>query len=86
MKSQGLYIDAVNNGLIYPYVDDSLNKRMSKEQFLENLKLPTDEEDDFGAEVPGLAMMLVAGVTPDGVMKKQLLLLFNIMMLLSSTS
>jgi hypothetical protein len=35
-----IIIDAVNNGLIYPYVDDSLNKRMSKEQFLENLKLP----------------------------------------------
>lgn len=44
-----IVIDAVNDGLIYPYEDDSLNKRMSKEQFLENLKLPTDEEDDFGA-------------------------------------
>jgi len=44
-----IIIQAVNSGLIYPYVDDSLNKRMSKEQFLENLKLPTDEEDDFGA-------------------------------------
>jgi gliding motility associated protien GldN len=46
-----LIIDAVNNGLIYPYVDDSLNKRMTKEQFLENLKLPTDE-DQFGASTP----------------------------------
>lgn len=45
-----IVIDAVNDGLIYPYEDDSLNKRMSKEQFLENLKLPTDEEDDFGAD------------------------------------
>jgi gliding motility associated protien GldN len=44
-----IIIQGVNSGLIYPYVDDSLNKRMSKEQFLENLKLPTDEEDDFGA-------------------------------------
>lgn len=44
-----IIIDAVNDGLIYAYEDDSLNKRMSKEQFLENLKLPTDEEDDFGA-------------------------------------
>ncbi len=43
-----LIIDAVNNGLIYPYIDDTLNKRMTKEQFLENLKLPTDE-DQFGA-------------------------------------
>ncbi len=43
-----IIIDAVNNGLIYPYLDDTLNKRMTKEQFLENLKLPTDE-DQFGA-------------------------------------
>lgn len=48
-----IIIDAVNNGLIYPYVDDSLNKRMSKEQFLENLKLPTDDPDDFGAADAG---------------------------------
>lgn len=48
-----IIIDAVNDGLIYPYVDDSLNKRMSKEQFLENLKLPTDEVDDFGATDAG---------------------------------
>jgi len=45
-----IIINAVEDGLIYPYVDDSLNKRMSKEQFFENLKLPTDEEDDFGAD------------------------------------
>lgn len=44
-----IIISAVENGLIYPYEDDSLNKRMSKEQFLENLKLPTDDDDDFGA-------------------------------------
>lgn len=47
-----IIIDAVNNGLIYPYVDDTLNKRMTKEQFLENLKLPTDE-DQFGAADSG---------------------------------
>lgn len=45
-----IIIDAVNDGLIYPYVTDSLNNRMSKEQFLENLKLPTDEVDDFGSD------------------------------------
>ncbi len=44
-----IIISAVESGLIYPYEDDSLNKRMSKEQFLENLKLPTDDDDDFGA-------------------------------------
>jgi gliding motility associated protien GldN len=48
-----IIIDAVEDGLIYPYVDDSLNKRMSKEQFLENLQLPTDEPDDFGATDAG---------------------------------
>ncbi len=47
-----IIIDAVKDGLIYPYVDDSLNKRMSKEQFLENLKLPKDEEE-FGAADAG---------------------------------
>jgi gliding motility associated protien GldN len=45
-----IIIDAVKDGLLYPYQDDSLNKRMSKEQFFENLKLPTEEEDDFGAD------------------------------------
>lgn len=48
-----IIIKAVGDGLIYPYEDDSLNKRMSKEQFFENLKLPTDEEDDFGANDAG---------------------------------
>lgn len=48
-----IIIDAVSDGLIYPYEDDSLNKRMSKEQFFENLKLPTDEVDDFGAADAG---------------------------------
>jgi gliding motility associated protien GldN len=45
-----IIINAVNDGTLYPYEDDSLNKRMSKEQFLENLKLPTAEEDDFGSD------------------------------------
>lgn len=48
-----IIINAVSDGLIYPYEDDSLNKRMSKESFFENLKLPTDEDDDFGATDAG---------------------------------
>jgi len=44
-----IIIDAVKNGLLQPYVDDSLNKKMSKETFFENLKLPDEEGDDFGA-------------------------------------
>jgi gliding motility associated protien GldN len=48
-----IIIDAVRDGLLYAYEDDSLNKRMSKEQFFENLKLPTDEPDDFGSDDSG---------------------------------
>ena len=48
-----LIIDAVEDGLIYPYEDDSITKRMSKEQFLENLKLPTDDVDELGATDAG---------------------------------
>lgn len=48
-----IIISAVEDGLIYPYQNDSLNTRMSKEQFFENLKLPTDEDDDFGATDAG---------------------------------
>ncbi len=36
-------IDAVMNGTLYPYVTDSLATRMSKEQFIENLTIPTDD-------------------------------------------
>jgi len=44
-----LLIDGVKDGILPVYEDDSLNKRMSKEKFLENLKLPEEETDDgFG--------------------------------------
>lgn len=35
-------INAVMNGTLYPYVSDSLTERMSKEQFIENLSIPSD--------------------------------------------
>jgi len=35
-------INAVLNGTLYPYTSDSLNERMSKEQFIENMSIPTD--------------------------------------------
>jgi len=35
-------INAVLNGTLYPYTSDSLNQRMSKEQFIENMSIPTD--------------------------------------------
>jgi gliding motility associated protien GldN len=53
-----IIIDAVKSGLLFPYTTDSVNTRMSKETFLERLKLEeeggglTQEEIDmgFGAE------------------------------------
>lgn len=48
-----IIISAVSDGVLYAYVDDSLNKRMSKEQFFENLTLPTDAPDDFGSADAG---------------------------------
>lgn len=35
-----IIIDAVKQGILHPYVNDSLKTRMSKEKFLENLQLP----------------------------------------------
>lgn len=44
-----IIINAVKDGILDVYEDDSLNKKMSKEKFLENLKLPEEEsEDAFG--------------------------------------
>jgi len=35
-------INSVLNGTLYPYNSDSLNQRMSKEQFIENMSIPSD--------------------------------------------
>ena len=49
-----IIISAVKNGLLFPYTNDSVNTRMSKETFLENLKLEEEggglsqEEIDMG--------------------------------------
>jgi len=49
-----IIIDAVKDGRLYPYKNDSLTQRMSKEEFLENLQLPdaggglTEEEKAMG--------------------------------------
>jgi gliding motility associated protien GldN len=45
-----IIIEAVDNGVLYAYENDSLSTRMSKEKFFENLLLPTEEEDEFGTE------------------------------------
>ena len=38
-----IIINAVKQGLLFPYTNDSVNTRMSKETFLENLKYPQEE-------------------------------------------
>ncbi len=49
-----IVIEAVQAGILHPYVNDSLKTRMSKEEFLENLKMPdlggglTEEEKALG--------------------------------------
>ncbi|MEQ9443876.1 MAG: gliding motility protein GldN [Cyclobacteriaceae bacterium] len=35
-------IESVMNGTLYPYINDSVMTRMSKEQFIENLTIPMD--------------------------------------------
>ncbi|MEM6840696.1 MAG: gliding motility protein GldN [Bacteroidota bacterium] len=35
-------IESVMNGTLYPYTNDSVSTRMSKEQFIENLTIPMD--------------------------------------------
>ncbi|WP_338762145.1 gliding motility protein GldN [Bernardetia sp. ABR2-2B] len=39
----GLIIDAVKLGIIRPYKNDSLKTRMSQEEFLSNIQIPSDE-------------------------------------------
>lgn len=48
-----IIIKAVKEGLLFPYTNDSVNTRMSKETFLENLKL---EEDGGGLTEEEIAM------------------------------
>ncbi len=49
-----ILVKAVKSGLLFPYVNDSLTKRMSKEDFLEAIKMPeeggglTEEEKAMG--------------------------------------
>lgn len=49
-----IILDAVNAGTLTPYLNDSLTSRLTKEEFLENLKLPdeggglTEEEKALG--------------------------------------
>ena len=38
-----LIIEAVKAGVLFPYKNDSLKTRMTKEEFLENMKIPTVE-------------------------------------------
>ncbi len=42
----GLLVDAVKSGMIRPFRNDSLETRISLEQFMKNLEIPTDTGDD----------------------------------------
>ncbi|MGB3588194.1 MAG: gliding motility protein GldN [Tunicatimonas sp.] len=35
-------VESVMNGTLYPYINDSVSTRMSKEQFIENMTIPMD--------------------------------------------
>ncbi len=45
-----IIIEAVNAGVLFPYKNDSLQTRMSKEEFLENLKMPAYGGDELTEE------------------------------------
>ncbi|WP_238541596.1 type IX secretion system ring subunit PorN/GldN [Candidatus Amoebophilus asiaticus] len=45
-------IQGVKEGILIPYKDESLNEKMTKEQFLENLSLP--KEEDLSAQEKAL--------------------------------
>ncbi|MDH3708973.1 MAG: gliding motility protein GldN [Cyclobacteriaceae bacterium] len=45
-----IIIEAVNAGVLFPYKNDSLLTRMSKEEFLENLKMPAYGGDELTEE------------------------------------
>ncbi len=45
-----IIIEAVNAGVLFPYKNDSLTTRMSKEEFLENLKMPAYGGDELTEE------------------------------------
>lgn len=46
----GLIIDAVKLGVVRPYQNDSLQTRMSQEDFLANIKIPSDNIEYDGIE------------------------------------
>ncbi|MDW7694180.1 gliding motility protein GldN [Flammeovirgaceae bacterium SG7u.111] len=50
----GLLIDAVKAGIITPYADDNLDKKLSEADFLERLKVPTmNDLDQMGDDDEG---------------------------------
>jgi len=48
-----IILEAVRDGRLQPYVNDSLTRRMTKEQFMEQLKIETGEEDDSWGDEGG---------------------------------
>ena len=48
-----IMIDAVKAGVLRPFTDDKLESRMSLNEFLENLKMPSSEIDDDPFKIDG---------------------------------
>ncbi len=61
-----LIIEAVNAGVLFPYKNDSLLTRMSKEEFLENLKMPAYGGDELSEEEKAMGFTEDDGWGDDG--------------------
>jgi len=61
-----IIIEAVNAGVLFPYKNDSLLTRMSKEEFLENLKMPAYGGDELSEEEKAMGFTEDDGWGDDG--------------------
>ena len=61
-----IIIEGVNAGVLFPYKNDSLKTRMSKEEFLENLKRPAYGGDELTEEEKAMGFTEDDGWGDDG--------------------
>lgn len=61
-----IIIEAVEAGVLFPYKNDSLKTRMSKEEFLENLKMPVYGGDELTEEEKAMGFTEDDGWGDDG--------------------
>ena len=61
-----IIIEAVEAGVLFPYKNDSLKTRMSKEEFLENLKMPAYGGDELTEEEKAMGFTEDDGWGDDG--------------------